>query len=53
MTDERNATYIAGLIRERDMYLANGQDDRAADVTAELARLGAEAKPPRKRASKR
>lgn len=32
--------YAAALQRERDHYLASGRKDRAAQVDAELARLG-------------
>lgn len=36
----KDAEYAAALQRERDMYLAQGRKDRAAEVDAELARLG-------------
>lgn len=32
--------YAAALQRERGMYLAQGRKDRAAEVDAELAKLG-------------
>lgn len=32
--------YNAALARERNMYLAQGRKDRAAEVDAELKRLG-------------
>lgn len=32
--------HIAALLRERDHYLRRGRSDRAAQVTAELERLG-------------
>lgn len=35
--------YAAALVKERDGYLAKGKDDRAAEVEAELARLGVKA----------
>jgi hypothetical protein len=48
-TEEQQATHIAALIRERGMYVLSGDSDRAAQVTAELQRLGSEAAPPPKR----
>lgn len=35
---------IAALKRERAMYVAAGKDERAAEVDAELARLGVKAR---------
>lgn len=32
--------YIAALLREREHYLRRGRTDRAAQVTAELEKLG-------------
>lgn len=53
MHDELQAGYIAGLIHERDSYLAKKDAAGAAEVSAELARIGAETPTPAKRASKR
>jgi hypothetical protein len=53
LTDEQHAAHIAALLREREGYEAAGKTDRAEQVTAELRRLGAEATPPAKRATKR
>lgn len=36
------ANYIEALVRERAHYLAQGRDGRAAQVAAELSRLGVE-----------
>lgn len=52
-TDQLRQEHIAALIRERDGYQTDGNAERAAEVTAELTRLGAEAKPKQKRAAKR
>jgi hypothetical protein len=49
---EREAL-LAAPIRERAGRLERGLPDKAALVDAELARVAAEAKPPRKRAEKR
>lgn len=51
--DEKQGRYIAALIRERDGYLAGGLTWRAEEVEAELARIGAKAAPPVKRAAQR
>lgn len=53
MTDEQRKAYIAGLIEERNGYLASGRKDRAADVEAELAKWGEEGAAPAARAEKR
>lgn len=53
MTDEERAQYITALIRERDMAKARGDEGRANDVTAELHRIGAEAAPKARRATRR
>lgn len=53
MHDELQAKYIAGLIHERDSYIAQKNSAAAAEVSAELARIGAETPTPVKRASKR
>jgi len=52
MTKEQQEAYIAALIYERDGYLRSGQKDRAAEVEAELQRVGFKAKAPAKRATK-
>lgn len=52
MTKEQQQQYIAALIYERDGYLRLGQKDRAAEVDAELNRVGFEAKAPHERAVK-
>lgn len=52
-TEEQNAEMIAALIRERDGYERLGLDDRVREVDEELARWGANAKPPAKRAATR
>lgn len=51
-TSEQTKAYIAALINERDGYLRVGQVDRAAEVDAELDRVGHKAKTPAKRATK-
>lgn len=48
-----NQKYIKALIEERDAYLAQNLTQRAAEVDAELARVGAKAAPPARRAAKR
>jgi hypothetical protein len=53
MTDEQRKAYIAALIEERDGYLASGRKDRAADVDAELSRMGEGGAAPADRAEKR
>jgi hypothetical protein len=50
---QQKAAQIAALLRERQGYEARGENQRAAAVTAELRRLGAEAAPPAKRAQRR
>lgn len=44
---------IAALVREMEGYEKYGRKDRAAEVKAQLDAIGADAKPPAKRASKR
>ena len=53
MTNEQRQTYIAGLLDELRACEVNGKDDRAADVRAELSRVGHEGAAPAKRATKR
>ena len=53
MTDEQRAAQIRALIEERRGYVERGQDDRVAQVDAELARLGAAGSAPAKRSEKR
>lgn len=53
MTDERRAAYIRGLLKERSGAVQFGKADRLEAIDAELARLGVDAAPPAKRASKR
>lgn len=53
MTDEERARQIRALLEERAGYEARGDSDRAAQVDAELSRLGAQGKPPVKRAEQR
>lgn len=52
MTDEQAKEYAAALARELEHYERYGLDDRAKEVRAELAKLGAKGKPPAKRATK-
>jgi hypothetical protein len=53
VTDQERNDYIRALITERDQYLRAGNTDRAAQVTAELRRIGAEAEPPARKAARR
>jgi len=53
VSDARAAEYLASLIKERDGYLAAGLQDRAAEVAAELARVGHKTKTPAARSTKR
>jgi hypothetical protein len=53
MSDEQRKSYIAALIEERDGYLASGKADRAAEVDAELSRMGEGGSAPAARAEKR
>lgn len=53
MTEQEKEGYVRALVHERKGYLARGEKDRAAEVDAELRRLGAEAEPVRKTAAKR
>lgn len=53
MTDEERRDYIQALLREKEVALHAGMLDRVAAVTAELRKIGAEAEPPAKRATKR
>jgi hypothetical protein len=47
-TDELTKAYLEALLEEKRMH-----PERAAEIDAELARAGASAKPPAKRAAKR
>jgi hypothetical protein len=51
-TTEQQKEYIAALLRERDGYLRIQDKARAAEVDAELERVGFKAKAPAKRATK-
>jgi hypothetical protein len=53
LTDQQHEAYIKALIYERAGYERIGDAERAEAVTAELRRLGHEASPPVKRATKR
>lgn len=53
MDPEQRSAHVAALIRERDGYLAGGREDRAAEVEAELDRLGEKAATAVKRAQRR
>lgn len=49
---EQKAEHIRALLAERKGYEIHGNKDGLAAVDAELKRLGHEAKPPAKRATK-
>lgn len=53
VNDQQREAYINSLLRERDHYEAKGDKAGVKDVTEELQRLGAEAKPKAKRVEKR
>ncbi len=53
MTNEQRANMIKALIHERDMFIKQGKDDRAAEVAEELRKIGHEADAPAKRAERR
>lgn len=53
MTDEERAGKIRALLEERAGYVQRGQSERAAQVDAELARIGHQAAKPVERAEKR
>jgi hypothetical protein len=53
MTDEQKAKQIASLVREREMAEKRGDRDAVAAIGGELSRLGADAKPPTRRAQRR
>ena len=53
MTDEQRQAYIKALLEERRGYITTGNSEGINAVEAELARVGADAKPPAKRAAKR
>lgn len=50
MNKQQKETYIAALLNERKGYVTYGNEAGIADIDAELARLGHEAKPPAQRA---
>jgi hypothetical protein len=52
-TDEQVAAYIQALLVERAGYVQHGLLDRAAEVDAELRRVGHKASAPAKRAERR
>jgi hypothetical protein len=52
VTDEQKAELIAALVRELEGYEKYGRKDRAAEVKKQLDAIGAEGKPPAKRATK-
>lgn len=52
MTDEQAKEYAQALTRELEHYERYGREDRAKQVRAELRKLGADGKPPAKRATK-
>ena len=52
-SDQELRDYARGLIDERKMAAARGDDAQVAAVTAELRRIGAEAETPRQAATKR
>jgi hypothetical protein len=52
-TDEQKADRIAALTRELAGYETYGNTDRAKQVKAQLAELGADAATPQKRAAKK
>lgn len=52
MTDEQTKDYIAALTRELAGYEVHGDAEGAKAVKAELKRLGAQGRPPAKRATK-
>lgn len=53
MTDQQRANYISALIREREGYMRSGDEARAAEVSEELRKIGAEGDAPAKRATTR
>jgi hypothetical protein len=53
VSDPRLAEYIASLIAERDNYARAGLENRAAEVQAELAKIGNDSEAPAKAAAKR
>jgi hypothetical protein len=52
MTSEQKKAEIAALLVERAGYLQYGREERAAEVDAQLARLGHKGAAPAKRASR-
>lgn len=52
MTNEQTKAQIAALLREREGAVRYGKTDTVEQVDAELEKLGHNAKPPAKRATK-
>lgn len=52
LTDEQREARIAALTTELKNYETYGNKERAGEVRAELKAIGAEGKPPAKRAKK-
>jgi hypothetical protein len=50
---EENRDYIRGLLREREMCVGRGLDERVKLIDAELERVGHEAVKPEQRAERR
>jgi hypothetical protein len=53
INDERRDAFVSALLAERDAYKAKGDETNVKAVTAELQRLGVEAKTKTTRAEKR
>jgi hypothetical protein len=53
MNDQQTNAYMKALIEERGFYIARGWPEKVAAVDAELARVGHQAAPPVKRATRR
>lgn len=53
MTKEQDKATISALLEERRGYVNRGDDDRVAQVDAQLKALGAAAEKPSQRAQKR
>jgi hypothetical protein len=53
MNDQQTHAYMQALIEERGFYVARGLTEKVAAVDAELARVGHQAAPPVKRATRR
>lgn len=52
-TNEEKKAMIAALLEERRGYVNRGDDDRVAQVDAQLRRLGGSAEKPSQRAQRR